>query len=324
MNEAEFNAWLASLPTLSAAQKQRLQSALAGADPATTVARELDALGVSNCPHCAAGSPVRFGHASGLQRYKCHACRRTFNVLTGTPLARLRHRDAWRVFAQALIDGESVRQSATKAGVHRNTAFRWRHRFLAAPAAMQAKRLAGIAEADETVMRRSYKGSRSLKRPPRQRGGGTKKSRKGRDPDDEVGVLVLRDREGHTLSNALDTVDHRTIDNSVGSRLEREAVLCTDGASVYQRYAQHRGVVHEPVNLAQGIRMRRPAFHVQNVNAYHSRWKGWMARFHGVATRYLDHYLGWHRMLDAVGESVTPHGVLAAARGHAYQHSTMT
>lgn len=139
MEEPDFNAWLARLPALSPAQKQRLAAALTGADPATTVANELDALGVSRCPHCAAGSPVRFGHASGLQRYKCHACRRTFNALTGTPLARLRHRDAWRVFAQALIDGESVRASAASAGVHRNTAFRWRHRFLAAPAAMQAK-----------------------------------------------------------------------------------------------------------------------------------------------------------------------------------------
>ena len=100
--------------------------------------------------------------------------------------------------------------------------------------------------------------------------------------------------------------------------------MCTDGAPVYRRYAQDRGVVHEPVNLAPGIRVRRPAFHVQNVNAYHGRWKGWMERFHGVATRYLDHYLGWHRMLDAVGDSATPHSMLAAARGHAYQHSTMT
>lgn len=324
MNEAEFNEWLARLPALSAAQKQRLETALTDADPAPTVARELDALGVANCPHCAAGSPVRFGHANGLQRYQCHACRRTFNALTGTPLAGLRHREAWRVYAQALIDGESVRRSAAKAGVHRNTAFRWRHRFLAAPAAMQAKRLAGIVEADDTVMRRSYKGSRSLNRPPRKRGGGKKKSRRGRDPDDEVGVLVMRDREGHTLSSALETIDSQTINGTVGPRLDREAVLCTDGAPVYQRYAQHRGVVHEPVNLAQGIRIRRPAFHVQNVNAYHSRWKGWMQRFHGVATRYLDHYLGWHRMLDAVGHAATPHRILAAARGHPYQYSTVT
>lgn len=324
MEERTFNDWLASLPALTPVQRQRLETALAGWDPATSVARELEAMGVSECPHCATGSPVRCGHANGLQRYKCHACRGTFNVLTGTPLARLRHRSAWRVFAQALIDGQTVRQSAQRAGVHRNTAFRWRHRFLAAPAAMQAQRLAGIAEADETVMRRSYKGSRTLKRPPRKRGGGAPKDKKGRNPDDEVGVLVMRDREGRTLSDALDTVNYQTIDDTVGHRLEREAVLCTDGASVYQRYARGRGIVHEPVNLAQGIRIRRPAFHVQNVNAYHSRWKVWMERFHGVATQYLNNYLGWHRMLDANGEAISPHRILTAAFGQPYPHSTVT
>lgn len=49
-------------------------------------------------------------------------------------------------------------------------------------------------------MRRSYKGSRSLKRPPHKRGGGAKKTSKGCDPDNEVDVLVMRDWEGHTLS----------------------------------------------------------------------------------------------------------------------------
>src|SRR5699024_1422926 len=320
MDERKFNDWLGDLPVLTATQKQRLEAALANADPELGVARELDAMGVTQCPHCATGAPVRYGHASGLQRYKCHACRRTFNVLTGTPLARLRHKEAWRLFAQALIDGQTVRASAETAGVHRNTAFRWRHRFLSAPAAMQAQHLAGIAEADETFVRRSYKGSRSLERPPRKRGGGRKKKTKGRDPDDEVGILVMRDRAGHTLSEALDIISSDPINNTVGSRLDREAVLCTDGAPIYQRYAKDRGIVHEPVNLAQGIRVRRRAFHVQNVNAYHSRWRGWMDRFHGVATRYLDNYLGWHRMLDANRDDLSPHRVLAAAFGQAYPH----
>nr|MBS0021930.1 IS1595 family transposase [Gammaproteobacteria bacterium] len=28
-------------------------------------------------------------------------------------------------------------------------------------------------------------------------------------------------------------------------------------------------------------------------------------RFHGVATKYLDHYLGWRRLLDRFQDSVT-------------------
>ncbi|WP_414707032.1 hypothetical protein [Salinisphaera sp.] len=49
-----------------------------------------------------------------------------------------------------------------------------------------------------------------------------------------------------------------------------------------------------------------------------------MERFHGVATRYLANYLGWHRMLDALGDAITPHSVLAAAHGEQYQHSMQT
>lgn len=42
------------------------------------------------------------------------------------------------------------------------------------------------------------------------------------------------------------------------------------------------------------------------VNAYCSRWKGWMKRCHGVATRYFDYDLGWHRMLDNPGQRTHP------------------
>jgi hypothetical protein len=39
-----------------------------------------------------------------------------------------------------------------------------------------------------------------------------------------------------------------------------------------------------------------------------------MARFKGVATAYLDSYLGWHRMIDRDGGRVTAQSYLAAAQ----------
>jgi hypothetical protein len=75
---------------------------------------------------------------------------KTFNALSGTPLARLRHRERWGEYAQALIDGDTVRGAARRCGVHKNTAFRWRHRFLARSAGLKPSRLHGIVEADAT------------------------------------------------------------------------------------------------------------------------------------------------------------------------------
>jgi hypothetical protein len=35
----------------------------------------------------------------------------------------------------------------------------------------------------------------------------------------------------------------------------------------------------------------------KKANAFHSWLKGWIHPFHGVATKYLDNYLGWLRFL---------------------------
>jgi len=48
----------------------------------------------------------------------------------------------------------------------------------------------------------------------------------------------------------------------------------------------------------QSAKKAAGSYHIQNINSYHSRLKGWMHRFYGVATKNLDNYLGWHRMLD--------------------------
>lgn len=47
------------------------------------------------------------------------------------------------------------------------------------------------------------------------------------------------------------------------------------------------------------------AWHIQNVNSNHGRFKGWMRCFHGVATSCLENYLGWFRALDRTARSAS-------------------
>ena len=77
----------------------------------------------------------------------------------------------------------------------------------------------------------------------------------------------------------------------------KDAVLCNDGSPALASAAHHIGVEHHAVNLSTGIRVDW-AWHVQNVNAYHSRLTGWICKFRGVATRYLANNLGWFCALD--------------------------
>ena len=96
-------------------------------------------------------------------------------------------------------------------------------------------------------------------------------------------------------------------------RLERDVLLVTDAHAAYGAFARHAGITHEAIDLQVGIRVRG-AIHVQHVNAYHSRLRGWLLPFRGVASRYLDNYLGWRWALD--GQRIaTPEALLRAALG---------
>src|SRR5450432_3459756 len=82
------------------------------------------------CPHCGRDGARAWGHANGKPRYRCIGCRRTFNPVTGTPLAGLHYPDRWKDQAQALINRETIAKAAKRCDIDYTTAFRWRHRFL--------------------------------------------------------------------------------------------------------------------------------------------------------------------------------------------------
>src|SRR6201996_1962957 len=64
-----------------------------------------------------------------------------------------------------------------------------------------------------------------------------------------------------------------------------------------------------------GPRPAAPNLHINNVNAYHGRLKEWLRPFHGVATAYLAHYLGWRRTVEALSHNAGQQDWLRAALG---------
>ena len=103
---------------------------------------------------------ARYVQTASLLR--CKDCKRTFNALTGTSLARLKRRDAWNAYMDALVNGLSIRNAAKAAKIAQNTSFRWRHRMLAAPRVLKDVEMDGIVEVDETYFLESLKGSKNI------------------------------------------------------------------------------------------------------------------------------------------------------------------
>jgi transposase-like protein len=298
MQTRAFEHFLKHLSELTERQRKRLLDLLLSARRFERVTELIDHTddGAHRCPRCGSMKSYRHGQANGLQRYRCRSCGRTFNALSGTPLARLRLKAHWLDYLDRMLDSVSVRRCATELGVASTTTFRWRHRFLARTRDDRPAQLGGIAEADEMYVLESHKGSRTLDRAPRKRGG---KATKRGVSNEQVCVLVARDRDGRTIDAVVGkgALTPQRLHTHLQARLAPDVLLVTDGHAAYPAFARAAGISHEAVNASAGVRTRG-ALHIQNVNAYHSRMRCWLVGFRGVASRYLANYFGWRWALD--------------------------
>jgi transposase-like protein len=77
------------------------------------------------CPHCGTeGAHLHGKDKNDRQRFRCCAneCHRTFNILTGTPMARTRKPGRWGHYLFHMTDYRSVRKiTAARIGVNHTT-----------------------------------------------------------------------------------------------------------------------------------------------------------------------------------------------------------
>ena len=341
MAPEEFEIWLAGIQRLDQAQVGRAALALsaiecarvrgvevalsdAGLEPvgrpnpappgAETVASIVDRrVEVSGCPHCQSREIVGWGQSDGLPRYRCKNCRKTFNALTKTPMAGLHKKQEWIEHAEAMIEGASVAKAAERCNVHYTTAFRWRHRFLTSLSLDKPKSMKGIVEGDEMFVLESFKGRRSdLPRPSRKRGGTAAK--RGLSAE-QIPIVVVRDRRGATFDAVLPKLDRASMAAALGDVVASAETFCCDGGKSIVAFARGAGVPVHVLPAPGAPRPDAPQFHINNVNGYHSRFKQWMRRFHGVATKNLPNYLGWRRALEALGSDANPKRWILGAVG---------
>ena len=252
------------------------------------------------CPHC--GGDRCQGHGSfPLQdgtrqpRYRCLACERTFNPQTGTPVAYLKKRDRWERLAECMAKGLSVRRTAAALGVQVATAFRWRHRLLSAVAGRPLPALTGPVAAGEAFIRYSEKGSWGTGGPGA-RGGRRAPGRRlfrrfvdGKPSrvllacarEQQVAVIAGRGRPAPgDLEGCLKPV--------LGAGVE----LCISGEAPYAEACRRLGVAHREAWGQRSAGLFAPL--LRKVDWLRLGLYVWLRRFHGVATRYVHHYLSWY------------------------------
>lgn len=241
------------------------------------------------CPRCGHTRIHRWGRYGCRRRYRCLGCRRTFSDFTGTPLAYLKRVELWPRFCSLALHAPTVRAAAHRLGIDPSTSFRWRHRLLASLCRTEAVELEPQISVHIDWFARSEKGSRALNRPARRVAffGLSFQT-------DPVWAVFGCDGEGRSLGALLDAP--RPSPPSVRAVLEKRirpgsTLLSRQGwGSVIARTA-------DQLDLRYDKEPASPA-HLEPGRLYVVRLRTWLVRFHGVATRYLDNYLVWFRLID--------------------------
>lgn len=306
MRRREFQRLVESLESLSPHQLRQLDETVSKLAQQTEV-RALVTAHVEregHCPHCDSDEFQRWGTtASGEQRYRCKKCSKSFTGLTGTALSGIRHKGLLLEYAQCMKAGLSVRETAQQLGLHRNVVFRWRHRLMPPNSAHQPEALDGVAEVDEAFFRESFKGrKRGMPRKAHKRA--TPAGKRGISKE-QIPVLTAIARGSRTsyMSVLPGVPSASSITASLGPLLTKDTVLVSDSASSYKTAAKSLGIVIR--QIPRGTHKLGP-YHIQNVNALHSRLKSWFKPFKGVATKHLPVYLAWFRFYDESGWTRAP------------------
>ena len=240
------------------------------------------------CPHCGSTHAVRNGkRPDGTQRYKCMDCGKRFVITTNSVVSRTRKNlSVWVAFIECMLLGLTLSDCADKCGIHKNTAFAWRHKVLDALQKLaEGVNLDGIVEADETFFPLSYKGnSKGLKA----------STVKKRDlSSDQICVPCAVNRSGMSIAKVANRarVKEKGLDAVFGGRIASGSNIVTDGASAYRKFAARNGLVlHQ---LTGGKSTSSGIYSINHINSYHSLLKNFMYRFRGVSTKYLNNYLIW-------------------------------
>ena len=123
-----------------------------------------------------------------------------------------------------------------------------------------------------------------------------------------------RDRTGAHIDGVLPDGSEAAVRPVLEGKLSKDdTLLCMDGDKALIAFAEAEGIEYELIVASKGEHVHEKVLHIQNVNAYGGRFKQWLRRFNGVATKYLQSYLGWRRWLESDEDLITPKNAFLAA-----------
>ena len=248
------------------------------------------------CPYCHSINIVKNGHSEKkVQRYKCKTCSHRFSDTTNTMCnhSKLTY-DTWLKYFECMTDKLSIRKTAKKLKLNKNTVFSMRHKVLNALKIFRENTiLSGEIQIDEKYESINLKGTKKSKMPRyskhRKSNGGSKRG----ISDHQVCIASAIDENDHIyfkiVGNGPITSD--MVVNAFQNKIKEKSIMITDCKSSYEKYAKDNQLKLEQIK--SGTYQNLNGYNLSEINGLHSNLENFMKPFIGVSTKHLQGYLDW-------------------------------
>lgn len=249
------------------------------------------------CPHCHSSKIIKNGHRKQdhVQMYECKDCKKGFNALTGTVFknSHLTY-EQLEIFVQCFIDKISLRKTAQRMHVDKNTVHFLRLKLLEALKDIRNNtKLTGQIEGDEVYKSINLKGTKPENMPrfskPRQSKGTTTRG----VSKHKVCIISAIDETDNFFLEIAGTgpVTSDMIKECLVSKIENLNCLITDCKSSYESVAKEHN--WNLIQVKSGGHVDEFGNSLANINSIHSGLSTFISRFRGVSTKHLQGYLDW-------------------------------
>lgn len=270
------------------------------------------------CPKCGCTDLNKNGKTNDKQRYICKGCRITFDKTSNSPLSGTKlSLEKWFKYCELMIHGGSIRQCARVISVSVPTSFYMRHRILdVLNLSISREELNGSVEIDHYLLPECFKGQRSAFNK------NCKFERNYSIGFESMELEIIREKSIHkkSLSDKLYKNNYKgniciqtAIDGNghiISRVISKERPNLEDFSKFFGDKLKNTSIFYVPKNKSfpnlkllnsmkniKYIKVQRFSYDLNIVDGYCRRLDTWMKQFKGVASKYLNNYLSWFKLL---------------------------
>lgn len=266
------------------------------------------------CPHCGKSNIIFNGKTKDIQNYYCKNCYKYFNEFSGSTISYIKKKEKLKPYLLLMFRGSSIKDCALKVGISIQTSFDWRHKIIAAFGNHILKEYGGITEMIHRNIKFSRKGQGAKAKKIGQKGKITDPaSNKKQETIEQNGyqplsLVAIADRNQNFEIKVVQQGDLMLdqVIKQVGKKLNKVKKLCLDENVILKQFAGKKKISYFIRIPDQKVKGCNKYYHTDNIQMRFFKLGGFIERFKGVSSSYLQNYLYWYMLMDHIVKLFDP------------------